>query len=302
MPSFRLTKDMPIATATVLDGSQFVAAAPIATVLDAQQAESPLVEDLCASYIEYVRGDGTTFRVAATDAVIQVFAIDAERFAMANEAKRRVHVCAGRPGYLNGAFGPHGELGPILCTVPWCLHAVIAAPCFWMGPMAFNAWARPHVDAPFPARASRALIVTEHGVVGDGEATGRGTQAIAWDGFDVDKVHITRYDDAREPRCTVPWGERAIWRDPLSCAVGFGVLIPCCAYTCVQPNAPGLYRVEITSTHKTVTGTGKRRRARPTAAIDLFALAGSPDAVVAALRRGAASARAPPAATMHDRD
>lgn len=296
MPSFRLTKDMP--TATVLDGSQFVATAPIATVLDVQRVESPLLADLVASEITYVRGNGMTFGVAATDAVLQVFAIDAERFAMANEAKRSVHVCAGRPGTLDGAFG----FVPILCTVPWCLHAVIFAPCVWMGPMAFNAWARPHADAPFPARASRALIVTEHGVVGDGEATGQETQAIAWDGFDVDKVHITRYDDAREPRCTVPWGERAIWADPLSCAVGFGVLIPCCAYTCVQPNAPGLYRVEITSTHETVTGTGKRRRARPTAAIDLFALAESPDAVVAALRRGAASARAPPAATMHDRD
>ena len=57
MPSFRLTKDMPIATATVLDGSQFVAAAPIATVLDAQRVESPLLADLVNKW--YVRGDGT---------------------------------------------------------------------------------------------------------------------------------------------------------------------------------------------------------------------------------------------------
>ncbi|KAH8085650.1 hypothetical protein JL720_7644 [Aureococcus anophagefferens] len=98
MPSFRLTKDMP--TATVLDGSQFVAAAPIATVLDVQRVESPLLADLVASEI-------TSFGGARS-------------------------------------------------------------------------------------------IVTEHGVVGDGEATGQETQAIAWDGFDVDKVHITRYDDARE--------------------------------------------------------------------------------------------------------
>ncbi|KAH8062425.1 hypothetical protein JL722_3343 [Aureococcus anophagefferens] len=297
MPSFRLTKNMPIATATVLDGSQFVAAAPIATVLGVQRVESPLLADLVASEIAYVRGDGTMFGVAATDAVIQVFAMDAARFAMANEAKRSVHLWAGNPGTLTAGFS---VLQLLLCTPPWTIHTIVF-PCTWIPCLVGNS-CTPHEDAPFPDRAARALILTEYGVVADGAATGAATSAIAWDGFDVDAVALTRYDDDDESRCTGVCGERGIFDDPLSCALGCGVMIPCCAFTCVQPHAPGLYRLRIESTATTTTGRGKKKRTRPTATVDLFALAGSPDAVVAALRRGAASARAPPAATMHDRD
>ena len=143
--------------------------------------------------------------------------------------------------------------------------------------------------------------------------------AIAWSGFDLDAVGIHRYDDASEPRCArnddpclsnlTFSGEMAIFKDPLRCAVGFGLLVPSYAYTCIRPDAQaarGLYRARIYTTHAVKKKNGDNE---PAAAIDLFALAAAPEELMAALERGAAAARgaaatgmAPRGETMDGRD
>ena len=153
---------------------------------------------------------------------------------------------------------------------------------------------------------------------------GGGLTAIAWSGFDLDAVGIHRYDDASEPRCARNddpcflsrnfSGEMAIFKDPLRCAVGFGLLVPSYAYTCIRPDAQaarGLYRARIYTTHTVLRKSGSHNRESHEAAawIDLFALAAAPEELMAALERGAAAARgaaatgmAPRGETMDGRD
>ena len=78
MPSFKVAKQLPVVTATVVDvvDPQAVGPVLIGTVLDADGV-SPALADIIGS-VEYVRDDGRRIQVGATDRVLDVFAIDAE--------------------------------------------------------------------------------------------------------------------------------------------------------------------------------------------------------------------------------
>ena len=67
--------------------------------------------------------------------------------------------------------------------------------------------------------------------------------------------------------------------DPLVCGLYFGLLVPCCRYTCIQPNEPDLYRATIFSKHATPDGIDN-----PYGSIELLALARSPEELRSSLR------------------
>ena len=260
-----------------------------------------------------------------TDPVVDVFALDRSLFDAANAAKRRVHLCNGAPGTLDYdgknnfcvALG-----GPFV--LPWTAHFVFFCP-FVFAPQICNLVCYKHKDMDFPAWADHALIVTEKGVIGRRDMRPdktpeelakrqaryarynlevspyeRDVNAIAWDGFDVEKVKVRRYAEDKDCywNCDTP----PLHPDPLSYLLGFGLLAPCCFKVLRNPTTPGLYRVRIASDHTTTVGSGDHTRQISTARIDVIALARSPDDLIASLRAAKAKYHAPAAQAMERSD
>ena len=280
--------------------------------------------------VEYVR-EGTgenkwelqTAPLLPTDAVADVFALDRSLFDAANAAKSRVHVCNGAPGTLDVEL--HGESFclPNFClqvppfVLPWTAHFVFFCP-FVFAPQICNLVCYKHKDMDFPAWADHALIVTEKGVIGRRDMRPdktpeelakrqaryarynlevspyeRDVNAIAWDGFDVDKIEVRRYaedDKTCYCSCDGPPG----FPDPLSYALGFGFFVPCCWKVLCNPTTHGLYRVRIKSDHATTEGESRFT----TANIDVIALARSPEDLLESLRGAKAKYEAPAAVAM----
>ena len=124
----------------------------------------------------------------------------------------------------------------------------------------------------------------------------RDVNAIAWDGFDVEKVKVRRYAEDKDCywNCDTP----PLHPDPLSYLLGFGLLAPCCWRVLRNPTTPGLYRARIKSDHTTTVAAGDSSVTYNTAQISLIALARSPDDLVESLRAAKAKYEAPAAAAM----
>ena len=265
--------------------------------------------------VEYVRAQWPFAPLLPTDPVVDVFALDRAIFDAANAAKRRVHLCNGAPGTFDVDQSFCTALGP--CTPPWTAHFVLFCPMV-LAPQICNLICFRHKNMDFPAWADHALILTEKGVVGrrqmrpDGQQAKRQAQkarfnlevspyerdvnAIAWDGFDVDKIEVRRYaeDKTCYGNCETPPGHP----DPLSYALGFGLLAPYCWKVLCNPTTPGLYRAIIKSDHTTLVSSGDSSVQISTARIDVIALARSPEDLLESLRAAKAKYEAPAAAAM----
>ena len=284
---------------------------PVVRDADAAAAGHPALVALPRG-VEYVRApkvdpysgslDLATTPLAATDAVVEVFGLDRNLFDAANDAKRRVHLCVGGPGTLAAARSPCVD--PTPTVFPWVLCFPAFCPC-----VLCNALCAPHGDMDWPPWAAHALVVTEHGVVGrrtmrpDGRVIRLGelrhherdVNAIAWDGFDIDRVEIRTYDRT----CYPPGSPPPAHPDPLSYAFGFGCYVPCCFWVCRQPTTSGLYRVRISSDHTSKTAARHDHTERtPSGQIDLIALARSPEDLLESLRAAKARFGAPAAAAI----
>jgi len=244
-----------------------------------------------------------------TDAVVDVFALDRSLFDAANAAKCRVHVCNGAPGTLDVELDGESCGLPNFClqvppfVLPWTAHFVVFCPIMFL-PQICNLVCFRHKNMDFPPWADSALIVTEKGVVGrramrpdrdrgsEWNHYERDVNAIAWSGFDVDEIEVRRYAEDKTCywNCDGPPGHP----DPLSFALGFGFLGPCCWKVLCNPTTPGLYRVRIKSDHTTTEGEGRFA----TAKIDVIALARSPEDLLESLRAAKAKYEAPAAAAM----
>jgi len=278
--------------------------------------------------VEYVRAQNVPFApLLPTDAVVDVFALDRSLFDAANAAKRRVHVCNGAPGTFDVDQSFCTAIGPFV--PPWTAHFVLFCP-FILAPQICNLVCFPHKDMDFPPWADSALILTDKGVIGrrhmrpDGQqakkqaqyakrqaqypqfnfelsAYERDVNAIAWDGFDVDKIEVRRYAEDDKTcywNCDTPPGHP----DPLSYALGFGLLGPCCWKVLCNPTTPGLYRVRIASDHTTTVSSGDHTHQISTARIDVIALARSPEDLLESLRAAKAKYHAPAAQAMERSD
>ena len=261
---------------------------------------------------EYVRAQNVPFApLLPTDAVVDVFALDRSLFDAANAAKQRVHVCNGARGTL--------DLEQSFCVMfggpfvpPWTAHFVLFCPIL-MAPQICNLVCFRHKNMEFPPWADHALIVTDKGVVGrrhmrpdrnhgsEKSPYARDVNAIAWDGFDVDKIEVRRYaeeDKTCYGNCDEPPGHP----DPLSYALGFGFFVPCCWKVLCNPTTPGLYRVRIASDHTTTVSSGDHTHQISTARIDVIALARSPEDLLESLRAAKAKYHAPAAQAMERPD
>ena len=166
----------------------------------------------------------------------------------------------------------------------------------------------------WPPWAEHALIVTDKGVVGrremrpDRDDHGsdrshwlRDVNAIAWDGFDVDKIEVRRYAEDKDcyicddPPLSFP-------PEPLSYALGFGLLWPCFWKVLYKPTTPGLYHAKIVSAHQTEVASGDSVVYYTTAEISLIALARTPEDLLESLRAAKAKYAAPAAAAMERSD
>ena len=272
--------------------------------------------------VEYVRARNVPFApLLPTDAVVDVFALDRAMFDAANAAKRRVHLCNGAPGTLDVEQSFCVALGGPFVP-PWTAHFVVFCPMV-LAPQICNLFCFPHKDMEFPPWADAALVMTDKGVVGrrymrpDGEQAkrqahyarfnrevppyARDVNAIAWDGFDVDKIEVRRYaeeDKTCYGNCDEPPGHP----DPLSYALGFGLLAPCCWKVLCNPTTPGLYRAKIKSDHTTTVSSGDSSVTYNTAQISLIALARSPEDLLESLRAAKAKYEAPARAAMERSD
>ena len=131
------------------------------------------------------------------------------------------------------------------------------------------------------------------------QALKNGVNAIAWDGFDVDKIKIRTYD--APSRCVTRGDPRMAW-DPLVVGPHCGCCIPvygdCCRCICIQPDVDRLYRATIVSEHITTVGSGEDSESYTTGIIELLALARSPDDLRNTLRAAKEKYGAPAAAAM----
>ena len=269
--------------------------------------------------VEYIRAphesahgreDPRTSPVTPTDAVVDVFALDRSLFDAANAAKRRVHVCNGNPGTLSVENSFCVMLSP--CVLPWAAHYIMLFPCTICPHVRYACWA-PHVDMDFPPWGEHALIVTDKGVVGRRRmrpSRDRGSKllhyqrdvnAIAWDGFDVDKIEVRRYSEAKDCYiCGYICDAPPLYPDPLSYSLSFGILFPCFWKVLYKPTTPGLYRARIVSAHQTevVRSDGESSTMYNTAEISLIALARTPEDLLESLRAAKAKYEAPAAAAM----
>jgi len=158
----------------------------------------------------------------------------------------------------------------------------------------------------FPSWAEHALIVTDKGVVGRRRTRPdrdrgkkllhyqRDVNAIAWDGFDIDKIEILRYSE--DKGCYICVDQPL--PDPLSYRLSIGILFPCFFKVLCKPTTPGLYHAKIASAHQTEVAHGDSSVDINTAEIDLIALARSPDDLIECLRAAKAKYEAPAAAEM----
>ena len=257
--------------------------------------------------VEYIRapqlGHFRMCPLTSTDAVVDVFALDHSLFDAANAAKRRVHVCNGNAGMLTAEESLCTNCG--LCVLPWMALFPVGLGCCQVR----NCCCAPHKDMKWPPWAEQALILTEKGIVGRrrmrpdrDRGSGldhyqRDVNAIAWDGFDVDKIEVRRYAEDKDcyicddPPLSYP-------PDPLSYALGFGLLWPCFWKVLYKPTTPGLYHAKIVSAHQTEVSHGDSSVDINTAEIDLIALARSPDDLLECLRAAKAKYEAPAAAEM----
>ena len=234
-----------------------------------------------------------------------MFALDRSLFDAANAAKRRVHVCNGNPGTLTVEDSFCVKMSP--CVLPWVAHYIILFPCTICPHIRYLCWA-PHVDMDFPSWAEHALIVTDKGVVGRREMRPerddhgsdrshwlRDVNAIAWDGFDVDKIEVRRYAEDKDCYiCSAPLAHP----DPLSYALSIGLLGPCFWKVLCKPTTPGLYHAKIASAHQTEVASGDSVVYYTTAEISLIALARTPEDLLESLRAAKAKYAAPAAAAM----
>ena len=258
------------------------------------------------------RLNGKAQPVLATDTVKGVTGLDRQKFAAANAAKRRVYVCHGNPGTLtygsdpltDSGLGLTGPIGP--GVLPWTAHWVVFCPLM-CAPQIARLTCQPHRDMEWPDWADKALVLTEHGVVGKSlMAPNAPTHAILWSGFEIDKVEVRQYDG---PRCQNLCADDKTGLnappvyDPLTASIQMGFLGPCCARICIQPNdAPGLYHLGIASTHRSTSGGGVDAVEYPTAKISLIALATGPEACLEELRSMKAAAAPAPATQTMERD
>ena len=260
--------------------------------------------------VEYVRARNVPFApLLPTDAVVDLFALDRSLFDAANDAKRRVHLCNGAPGTLDidpsvcVAIG-----GP--CTPPWTAHFIVFCPLVFV-PQICNLIYK-HKDMDFPPWADHALIVTDRGVVGrrgmrpdrdrgsERSHYVRDVNAIAWDGFDVDKIEVRRY--AEEDKTCYICSTPPAHPDPLSYALSIGLLGPCFWKVLCKPTTPGLYHAKIASAHQTEVASGDSVVYYTTAEISLIALARTPEDLLESLRAAKAKYAAPAAAAMERSD
>ena len=261
--------------------------------------------------VEYVRAQNVPFApLLPTDAVVDVFALDRSLFDAANAAKQRVHVCNGARGTL--------DLEQSFCVMfggpfvpPWTAHFVLFCPIL-MAPQICNLVCFRHKNMEFPPWADHALIVTDKGVVGrrhmrpdrnhgsEKSPYARDVNAIAWDGFDVDKIEVRRYaeEDKTCYICSTPLAHP----DPLSYALSIGLLGPCFWKVLCKPTTPGLYHAKIRSAHQTEVSSGDSSSYYNTAEISLIALARTPEDLLESLRAAKAKYEAPAAAAMERSD
>ena len=250
--------------------------------------------DLGPTSTYYVGPIGFVTPVCADDPVVDVFGVDRKLFDAANAAKARTHFCWGRPGSLAGVSNepqvPCLGLAEGLCCV-FPSPVLGFSPCF-LGAFLYNTLRSKHKNMEFPPWAGAALVMTDKGVIGRRYfRPDSGISAISWGGFDVDRnVRIRSYDTCRctsegEPKSMTSDPIFNDW-DPLVCGLYFGLLVPCCRYTCIQPNEPDLYRATIFSKHTTTVRTGGEGGSVeiPTGSIDLLALARSPEELRSSLR------------------
>ncbi len=269
--------------------------------------------------VEYIRAphesahgreDPRTSPVTPTDAVVDVFALDRSLFDAANAAKRRVHVCNGNPGTLSVENSFCVMLSP--CVLPWAAHYIMLFPCTICPHIRYLCWA-PHKDMDWPPWAEYALILTDKGVVGRREMRPerddhgsdrshwlRDVNAIAWDGFDVDKIEVRRY--AEEDKTCYICSTPPAHPDPLSYALSIGLLGPCFWKVLCKPTTPGLYNAKIVSAHQTEVSSGDSSTMYNTAEIRLIALARTPEDLLESLRAAKAKYEAPAAAAMERSD
>ena len=269
--------------------------------------------------VEYIRAphesahggeEPRTSPVTPTDAVVDVFALDRSLFDAANAAKRRVHVCNGNPGTLSVEDSFCVKMSP--CVLPWAAHYIMLFPCTICPHIRYACWA-PHVDMDFPPWGEHALIVTDKGVVGRREMRPerddhgsdrshwlRDVNAIAWDGFDVDKIEVRRY--AEEDKTCYICSTPPAHPDPLSYALSIGLLGPCFWKVLCKPTTPGLYHAKIASAHQTEVASGDSVVYYTTAEISLIALARTPEDLLESLRAAKAKYAAPAAAAMERSD
>ena len=240
-----------------------------------------------------------TSPVTPTDAVVDTFALDRSLFDAANAAKRRVHVCNGNAGTLTAE---DSLCSNSLCVLPWTAFFFVGC-CL---PQVRNSYCAPHKDMDWPPWAEHALIVTDKGVVGRREMRPdrdrgskllhyqRDVNAIAWDGFDVDKIEVRRYSE--DKGCYICVDQPLA--DPLSYRLSIGILFPCFFKVLCKPTTPGLYHAKIVSAHKTEVAKGDSSVEYNTAEISLIALARTPEDLLESLRAAKAKYAAPAAAAM----
>lgn len=263
------TMMMPMG-ATAMPMGAVVGAVPFAPVVGMVPLAALPPEHAALARATFLTGTGG--RVGGATSVFDSFAIDEDLWRAANAHKKSLHACSGKlPKFA----------AMMACTPPWVAHVVLFSPCLWCIPMLCNVVCCHYVDEDFEHK-NRALVLTNAGVAGFGPGPTFREEFLAWDGFSIDAVGVNKYDQ-QGYHAPIP---KLVFDDPYSIAFGAGCLLPCCAIPCCQPKVPGLYHAQITSIHQ--TRYGKHRK--PTAIIDLVGLKASPEAVLSALKAGAAAA------------
>ena len=219
--------------------------------------------------------------------------------------------------------------------VPWQAHVLLFSP-FLLFDILNKTLCNKHEDMVFPPWGDAALVLTDKGIIGrrhfgpdlSGEQGGakccfciecndstaepaywnlerqvlkNGVNAIAWSGFDVDKIRIRTYD-APSSRCVTRGDPNMAW-DPFVVGPYCGCCAPvygdCCRCICIQPDVDRLYRATIFSEHETTVSSGDDGSMDiVTGSIELLALARSPDDLRNTLRAAKEKYGAPAAAAM----
>ena len=160
-----------------------------------------------------------------------------------------------------------------------------------LAPQIAYATCMPHRDMEWPEWGDKALLFTEHGIMGKTEmAPDAEDHAILWGAFDVDEVEVHKYGEQHTKGCQNMCDNghdgldaRPII-DPLTIPLLLGICAPCYAFMCCQPDkSHNLYHLRINSTHLDTLSN-------PTASINLIALAPSAEACLEEIRSQAEKA------------